>query len=242
MNPIKLNKMAKQKNILGVAIKKWMGEAENQKKWNSKKKELKQFAAIFKQLQNHPDFYIPLRLACSVYLTRGSNNKRIQFPKTYEEFLSIWNDIKPKKNEAEKTLSNRFTIWLNSRGNYRYAKKFGQYYADYFKNFNPVNDYKTLQTLNDKSTIKKFWMRYKGVGIEYSKNIPMDEMSKEFINSIKIDARLNNLIKNTPYEKLSNKAKEGIFLDAGKQNGLNGWEVDRICYNFKSDIKNLLKY
>jgi hypothetical protein len=65
-------------------------------------------------------------------------------------------------------------------------------------------------------------MRYEGVGIQYAKNLPMDERHKEFINSIKIDARLNSLLKGTPHENLNNTEKEKMFLEAGEKNGLSG--------------------
>lgn len=234
--------MSAKNNLIGEALKKWLKESENQKKWNTKKKELEGYAKILKQLKKHEDFYIPLRLACSAFLSQGSNNNRIQFPKTYDDFIEIWNEIQPKKNELNKELAKRFTLWLKSRGNHRRAIRLGNNYSQYFIKFNAKEDFQKLESLKDKNDIKKFWMKYDGVGKEYSKNLPMDEKHKAFLNSIKIDDRLNSLLKGSIYEKLKNEEKEKIYLEAGKQNGLTGWEVDRICYNFKDDIKKLISF
>ena len=228
--------MLSKVNLMGETLKKWLKEPDNQKKWKVKKKELQEYAKVLKQLKNHPDFYIPLRLACSAFLSQGSNNKYIRFPKTYQDFLSIWIDINPQKHESSDALAKRFTLWLKSRGNHFRAERLGNNYSQYFKKYNPIEDFQTISNLKDKTEIKSFWKKYDGVGDQYSKNIPMDEIHKAFLYSIKIDSRLISLLKGTKYEKLNSTEKEKIYLEAGQQNGLNGWEVDRICYYFKDDI------
>jgi hypothetical protein len=139
--------MTEQKNLIAIAIKNWLLDPQNPKRWAAKEKELEKLTDILNRLKEYPSSYIPLRLACSVYLTQGSNNRLITFPKTLEDFLSIWNDIRPKTNETNEQLSIRFTIWLKSKGNHLRAGKFGNYYARYFTRFNPVEDLQKLKSL-----------------------------------------------------------------------------------------------
>jgi hypothetical protein len=104
----------------------------------------------------------------------------------------------------------------------------------------PKDDIAKLNNCKDKEEIKKFWMSFKGIGIQYAKNVPMDEKDSFFVNSIKIDARLNAILKDTDAENINDKLKEQLFLDAASQLKITGWEIDRLCYKFGTEIKQLM--
>jgi len=104
----------------------------------------------------------------------------------------------------------------------------------------PENDIVKLNNCENKEEIKKFWMSFKGIGIQYAKNVPMDEKDSFFVNSIKIDARLNAILKDTVAANLKDNLKEQLFLDAASQLKITGWQIDRMCYKFGVEIKQLM--
>jgi len=104
----------------------------------------------------------------------------------------------------------------------------------------PKDDIAKLNNCKNKEEIKRFWMSFKGIGIQYAKNVPMDEKHSFFVNSIKIDARLNAILKDTVAANLKDNLKEQLFLDAASQLKITGWEIDRLCYKFGTEIKQLM--
>jgi hypothetical protein len=227
---------------LAKAIENLLANSENKSKWDSIKLQQDEIAATFSKLKEEsPEYYIPLRLACSVYLTYGAKNSNLILPYIVSDFQKAWLEIKPMNNETSVELAKRFEKWLNGRKNYRFSKKSGMNFAHFFENFDPVKEIEIYKSCNSKKELKKFWMRFEGVGPQYSKNLCMDEQNIHFVNSIKIDSRLNSLLKGTQAEKYSDSEKELLFLNAAKTLGLTGWEVDRICFNFRNEIKDLIK-
>lgn len=227
---------------LAYAIKNLLSDSENKSKWDDIKLQQDKIANTFRQLKEEvPEHYIPLRLACSVYLTYGSKNSNLILPYTVNDFKKAWLEIKPLKNESSEELAKRFEKWLNGRKNFRFSKKSGKNFANFFESFDPVKEIELYKSCNSKKELKKFWMRFEGVGPQYSKNLCMDEQNIHFVNSIKIDSRLNSLLKGTQAEKYSDSEKELLFLNVSKSIGLTGWDVDRICFNFRDKIIHAIK-
>ncbi len=231
----------KAKKLLITALNRWFSKPENLQRWKQNLNVQKRQAKTFEKIKKtNPEAYIPLRLACSVYLTQGSNNRYVKLPVTFHEFLRVWEEIKPLPNETKKKHSKRFKAWLNSRGNYLRAGKFGNYFSEYFSESDPITNLKELLACTSLKETKKFWKQFRGVGTQYSKNLIMDEMNPISFNSIKIDARLNTILKGTDAESLNNHQKEVFFLEVGKEVGLNGWQIDRLCYRFNNEIIDLM--
>ncbi|MEO6118920.1 MAG: hypothetical protein ABIP37_07595 [Methylotenera sp.] len=78
-----------------------------------------------------------------------------------------------------------------------------------------------------------FLKKFPGIGPKYARNIMMDVYHEDFRNSIAIDVRINAItellgLKFPDYEK-----HEQFYLEVAEEAGLNGWEVDRLLYNFR---------
>lgn len=222
---------------------------ENAACWKQKLKQLNAEAKTLQDLKKDlPEGWVPLRVAASCYLTQGAKVDNLVFPRKKEEWIEAWQEIKPKRGETKVQLTKRFKAWLKARGNHRFAERYAPYYAEYWvdRGFDPKNsmdDLKKLEQAKDRAAIEKFWRnvnRKKGIGVQYAKNIPMDEKNKHFKDCIKVDSRLKSILKGTAAEQLSDAEKEQLYLEAGKANSLNGWETDRLCFYFHQQIKQHL--
>jgi hypothetical protein len=212
-----------------------------QKDWDQQKKKLTLEVSNIQQLEKkYPEAWVPLRLACSVLLTQQTNLKYVDFPKSIEEWLNVWEEICPNVYTRPR-YSAFFENWLKSRGTHRFAMKFGKYMEDYWetRNWDLNNsklDLQKLRSLKTKDDVKKWWMQFNGVGSQYAKNLAMDEMDSRFINNIKIDYRLSRIADLCSNEKLSNSQKEICFLNTAQKIKMTGWELDRFCFFFYSHL------
>ena len=78
--------------------------------WKARKRELKKLADILQKLEAQiPEGYIPLRIACSALLTQRVSLKTINFPKSLQDWVEVWKQIKPKEMED---LSESVSCWL----------------------------------------------------------------------------------------------------------------------------------
>jgi hypothetical protein len=226
---------------LKVAIQKWLVIEGNKSRWDAYQIVQNNLAETLNYFRvNRPEIFIPLRLACSVYLTQGTNNLFVTIPTTKEHFKNAWLKICKNIGETKEEHKLKFQTWLNENGNHRFAERFSLYFSEYIDTENPENDIAKLNNCKDKEEIKKFWMSFKGIGIQYAKNVPMDEKDSFFVNSIKIDARLNAILKDTVAANITDELKEQLFLNAAKKLEITGWEIDRLCYKFGTEIKQLM--
>jgi len=208
---------------LNFAIQKWLANDENKSKWDSYQIAQNNLAETLKYFRvNRPEIFIPLRLACSVYLTQGVNNLNLNIPTSKEHFEIAWLKICKNVGETKEENKIKFKAWLNDNGHHRNAEKFSFYFSEYIYTANPRNDVDILNNCKNMDEIKKFWMSFKGIGIQYAKNIPMDEKDSFFVNSIKIDARLNAILKDTVAENISDNLKEQLFLYVAKELEISG--------------------
>lgn len=226
---------------LKVAIKKWLAIEGNKSRWDDYQIVQNNLAETFNYFrENRQEIFIPLRLACSVYLTQGSNNLFVNIPTTKEHFDAAWLKICKNVGETKEEHKLKFKSWLKENGSHRFAEKFSLYFSEYLDTAKPENDIVKLNNCKNKEEIKKFWMSFKGIGIQYAKNVPMDEKDSFFFNSIKIDARLNAILKDTVAANFKDNLKEQLFLDAASQLKITGWQIDRMCYKFGTEIKQLM--
>jgi hypothetical protein len=227
--------------IINRAIKKWLNNKCNSERYNSYIKIQEALARNLKYFRkNRKEIYVPLRIICSAYLTQGSNNRFIKPPIKRSEFISAWEKVKREKNETKRQHKSKVFQWLKERGNHRFADKLSIAFSDYIEFNSPIDDFKELEVCKSQEEIKKFWKKFKYIGSEYAKNIPMDEKDANFLNTIKIDARLKLFLKDTDAEYLSNKQKEELYLKVAANLKMTGWEIDRLCFKFGNEIKELM--
>jgi len=86
----------------------------------------------------------------------------------------------------------------------------------------------------------RFLRQFPGIGPKYSRDIMMDVYDKDFRNSIALDTRVKSISKELGLSFSTYEAEEDFFLDVAREAGINGWELDRLLYWFRDDIRELL--
>lgn len=84
----------------------------------------------------------------------------------------------------------------------------------------------------------KFLMDFPGIGPKYARNIMMDVYHEDFRDSIAIDIRIKSISSALGTSFSSYSEHEKFYLDSAKLAGLDGWELDRLLFNFKNEFAN----
>lgn len=83
----------------------------------------------------------------------------------------------------------------------------------------------------------KFLQQLPGIGPKYARNIMMDVYHEDFRDSIAIDVRIKAISEALGLNFKKYQEHEEFFLDVAGAAGLNGWELDRLMYNFRDDFE-----
>jgi hypothetical protein len=81
-----------------------------------------------------------------------------------------------------------------------------------------------------------------GIGDKYARNIMMDVYHEDFRDSIAVDARIKAVSDTLGLSFPSYSAHETFYLEVARQAGLNGWELDRLLYNFLAVVQSRLAH
>lgn len=81
-----------------------------------------------------------------------------------------------------------------------------------------------------------FLKSFPGIGDKYARNIMMDVYHEDFRDSVAIDSRIQELSNAWGLSFDSYSEHEGFYLSVASVAGLNGWELDRLMFNFKSEF------
>lgn len=84
----------------------------------------------------------------------------------------------------------------------------------------------------------KFLKSLPGIGDKYARNILMDVYHPDFRDSIAVDARIKSLSKALGLAFASYADHEQFYLDVARDAGLNGWELDRLIFNFLGEFRS----
>jgi hypothetical protein len=77
-----------------------------------------------------------------------------------------------------------------------------------------------------------FMRRFYGIGPKYARNIWMDAYHPDFRDTIAVDLRIRRITKALGYSFRTYEAEERFYQDIAKDAGLQGWEVDRLLYEY----------
>jgi len=79
-----------------------------------------------------------------------------------------------------------------------------------------------------------FMKRFHGIGDKYARNIWMDVYHPDFHDTIAIDLRIKKITEALGYSFKSNEydKHERFYQDIAKEAGLQGWELDRLLFNY----------
>ena len=77
---------------------------------------------------------------------------------------------------------------------------------------------------------------FPGIGEKYARNIMMDVYHEDFRESIAVDARIKTLSDALGLSFSDFSSHEAFYLKVARRAGLNGWELDRLIYNFRDEF------
>lgn len=110
--------------------------------------------------------------------------------------------------------------------------------------FNAVNDMgglkqakQNLLSAEGRDGKMKFLQQFPGIGPKYARNIMMDVYHEDFRDSIAIDVRIKAISEALGLNFKKYQEHEEFFLNVARAAGLNGWELDRLMYNFRGDFE-----
>jgi len=82
----------------------------------------------------------------------------------------------------------------------------------------------------------EFLKAFDGIGDKYARDIMMDVYHPDFRDSIAIDTRIKNITERLGLNFNNYEEHEKFFAEIARDAGLNGWELDRLMYNYKNEI------
>jgi hypothetical protein len=82
-----------------------------------------------------------------------------------------------------------------------------------------------------------FLQSFPGIGPKYARNIMMDVYHEDFRDSIALDVRIKAISEALGLSFSSYAEHERFYLDVAREAGLNGWELDRLLFNFRPEVE-----
>jgi hypothetical protein len=82
-----------------------------------------------------------------------------------------------------------------------------------------------------------FLKRFPGIGDKYARNIMMDVYHEDFRDSIALDVRIKAISDALGLSFPSYDEHEAFYLRVAKEARLNGWELDRLLFNFRPEVE-----
>jgi hypothetical protein len=85
-----------------------------------------------------------------------------------------------------------------------------------------------------------FLQTFPGIGPKYARNIMMDVYHEDFRDSIALDVRIKAISDALGLSFASYADHEAFYLGVALEAGLNGWELDRLLFNFRPEVESRL--
>jgi hypothetical protein len=85
-----------------------------------------------------------------------------------------------------------------------------------------------------------FLQSFPGIGPKYARNIMMDVYHEDFRNSIALDVRIKAISEALRLSFRTYAEHESFYLDVARRSDLNGWELDRLLFNYRSEVESRL--
>jgi len=170
------------------------------------------------------------RKLCEVVATTGSVVHANEFMAMYEDRLAF-----DKLSTSEPERTHDIFRALEEANVPRWRQIKAQHLSANYELVNqlggPVDA--TIEMLKQEGRQSKMqWLlQFHGVGAKYSRNIWMDICDPDFCNSIALDARVKTFAEKLGFDRNSNTL-EADLLEFAKSCKLNGWEFDRLVFNF----------
>jgi hypothetical protein len=83
----------------------------------------------------------------------------------------------------------------------------------------------------------RFLEAFPGIGPKYARNIMMDVYHEDFRDSIALDVRIKAISEALGLSFASYDEHEAFYIGVAEEAGINGWELDRLLFNFRRDVE-----
>ncbi len=157
----------------------------------------------------------------------GLIRNRTNYNKVRFETLNSLGSASKRRNQLKSTLYDakvrmpeKKAEWLNA--NFQMIKQMGGLKKAKEKAF----------AMESREGKINFMKQFHGIGNKYGRNVWMDIYHPDFHDSIAIDERIKRVTKILGYSFSSYTEHERFYLDIAHEAGLQGWELDRLLYNF----------
>ena len=118
----------------------------------------------------------------------------------------------------------------------RYANRKAELMA---RNYDLVEEMGGLEEARAKAMASKgkeakiaFMKRFANIGPKYARNIWMGVYDSDFRDTIAVDSRIKKVTKALGRSFKTYEEEERFYQDIAKEAGLQGWQVDRLLYNY----------
>jgi hypothetical protein len=88
----------------------------------------------------------------------------------------------------------------------------------------------------------RFLQTFPGIGPKYARNIMMDFYHEDFRNGIALDVRIKAISDALGLSFSSYAEHESFYLTVAREAGINGWELDRLLFNFREEVESRLGF
>lgn len=86
----------------------------------------------------------------------------------------------------------------------------------------------------------RFLQCFPGIGPKYARNILMDVYHEDFRDSIALDTRIKSISTLLGLDFATYEEHEAFYVEVAHKAGLNGWELDRLLFEFLPSVEALL--
>ncbi len=153
-----------------------------------------------------------------------------------------YDELRYERLQEIKTKSGRLShvqrICINAR--VRFPNRKADYICGCFSLIENSGGYqkvkKELLDLKDRDSMIEYLKKFPGISKKYARNLMMDVYHPCFRNSIAVDIRIQSILDSLGLSTKNYKAQEDFLLGVAQLAGLNGWELDRLLYQFSGDF------
>jgi hypothetical protein len=82
----------------------------------------------------------------------------------------------------------------------------------------------------------KFLASFAGIGPKYARSVLMDSYHEDFRDSLALDSRIQKVTDALGMKFTNYQAHEDFYVDVAHEVGINGWEMDRLLYNYVDEV------
>jgi endonuclease III len=93
-----------------------------------------------------------------------------------------------------------------------------------------------LEECNGRDAKIAFLQAFDGIGPKYARNMLMEVYHPDFRSSIAVDERIKKVSRALGVTFRTYADEERFYLDVAESVKLNGWELDRLLYNFTDEV------